>query len=117
MDTTKESFESDKFSAKKRIKTGILIGILLFFLAVGVYAAAMLMVSVMVMGCQKSPPEWVFEIVFIGFPLPLIFSSILTPYLYIKKLHKFWIFLSITLGIFLSCMIFFIWFLILTRYC
>jgi len=31
MDTTKESFESDKFSAKKRIKTGILIGILLFF--------------------------------------------------------------------------------------
>ncbi len=104
-------------SDKKRLTTGILIGVGLFILSAGVYAVAILMVSVMVFGCTKSPPEWVYLIVLIGFPIPLIFSSIIVPYLFIKRQRVIWIVLVSVAGIIFSIVIFFVWFLILTQYC
>jgi len=109
--------EPELSSDKKRVPIGITIGVVLLLLAAATTAAAFLMVSVMVMGCRKSPPEWIFMIVFIGFPIPLIISSIVTPYLYIIKQRAFWIVLSLVGGVFLSCVIYFVWFLILTQYC
>jgi len=109
--------ESENFTDKKRIPIGISIGVIMLSLTAAATAVAIFMVSVMVFGCQKSPPEWVFMFVFIGFPIPLIISSIVTPYLYIKKQRAFWIILSLVGGVFLSCVIFFVWFLILTQYC
>ncbi len=109
--------ETEITSDKKRVPIGIASGIVLLLLAARITALAFLMVSVMVFGCRKSPPEWVFMFVFIGFPIPLIISSIVTPYLYIKKQRAFWIILSLVGGVFLSCVIFFVWFLILTQYC
>jgi hypothetical protein len=102
---------------RKRIFTGVLIGIILLILAAGIYSMAILMVSVMVMGCTKSPPEWVYLIVFIGLPLPLIISTILVPYLYIKKQRVIWMIFTPLAGLSLSGLIFLIWFIILTQYC
>ncbi|HQY20980.1 MAG TPA: hypothetical protein PK294_10830 [Ignavibacteria bacterium] len=102
---------------KKHIAKGILIGFIILILAAVAAGSAFLMVSVIVMGCVKSPPEWVYMLVLFGFPIPLIMTSIVVPYLYIKKQKVIWMVLTPVAGIILSCMIFFVWFLILTRYC
>lgn len=102
---------------RKRIITAVLIGIILLIIAAGIYSMAILMVSVMVMGCMKSPPDWVYLIVFIGLPLPLIIATVLVPYLYIKKQRVIWMIFTPVAGISLSGLIFLIWFLILTQYC
>lgn len=109
--------EQQNFSDKKHITVGIIIGIILLTLTAGIYAMAMLMVSVMVIGCVKSPPEWVYTIVFLGFPIPLIITSIVDSYLYIKRQRVIWIIFTPIIGLFLSCVIFLIWFIILTQYC
>jgi len=113
----KSLMELRNSSDKKRVVIGIAMGAVFLLLAAGTTALAFLMVSVMVFGCRESPPEWVFMFVFIGFPIPLIISSIVTSYLYIKKQRTSWIILSLVGGVFMSCGIFFVWFLILTRYC
>ncbi|MBK9330926.1 MAG: hypothetical protein IPM96_00645 [Ignavibacteria bacterium] len=102
---------------RSRILTGIITGIVLLFLTAGATSLAVFMVSILVFGCTHSLPEWLYYIVFFGVPLPLIFTSIIVPYLYIKKQKAVWIILSLISGILLSCFIFFIWFLILTQYC
>ncbi|MBK8551991.1 MAG: hypothetical protein IPL53_13370 [Ignavibacteria bacterium] len=109
--------EPQNSSERKRIIKGILIGIVIFLLSAGVFSMAILMVSVMVMGCTKSPPDWVYMIVFFGFPIPLIITSIVVPYLYIKRQRVIWMFFTPIAGLFLSCLTFLIWFLILTQYC
>ncbi|MEO6695701.1 MAG: hypothetical protein ABIY50_01345 [Ignavibacteria bacterium] len=104
-------------SDKNRIGFGIAIGIIMLFLAAGVTSLAILMVSVFIFGCTKSPPEWIYTFIFIGFPIPLVIASIVEPYLYIKRQRMFWQVLTPVFALFLSCLIFLIWFLILTRYC
>ncbi|MBK6774189.1 MAG: hypothetical protein IPG78_19010 [Ignavibacteria bacterium] len=100
-----------------RLLKGVLIGIILFILAAGASSLAFFMVSILVFGCTKSPPDWVYLLVFLGFPIPLIFASIIVPYLYIKSQRTIWIILTLMSGIFISCLLFLIWFLILTQYC
>lgn len=100
-----------------RIIGGVAIGILLLLLTAGASALSMFMVSILVFGCVKSPPDWVFSIVFIGFPVPLIISSIIIPYLFIKKMKYGYMMITAIAGILMSCLIFIIWFLILTKYC
>ncbi|MBS1552432.1 MAG: hypothetical protein JST15_10250 [Bacteroidetes bacterium] len=102
---------------RKRLFIAVSIGVVLLILSAGISSLAYFMVSILVFGCVKSPPDWVYLIIFIGFPVPLIISSIVVPYLYIKRQRTFWIILTIMSGVFISCMIFLIWFLILTRYC
>ena len=109
--------ETKNSSEKKRILIGILFGVLLLILSAGFYALAIFMASLMLFGCVKSPPDWLYEILFIGFPIPLIFTSAIAPLLYIKEKKWPWIVLSIASGIFLSCLTFIIWFIILTQYC
>lgn len=109
--------EPNNSDERKRLITGILIGIILLILSAGIYSMAILMVSVMVMGCTKSPPEWVYLIVFAGLPLPLIITSILVPYFYIKRKRTILIVFTPLVGLSLCCILFFIWFLILTQYC
>ncbi len=109
--------EPENSENRKRITTAVLIGIILLILAAGIYSMAILMVSVMVMGCTKSPPEWVYLIVFIGLPIPLIITTILIPYFYIQKKRAIWMIFTPLVGLSLCCMIFLIWFLILTQYC
>ncbi|MEP7146230.1 MAG: hypothetical protein ABI792_04385 [bacterium] len=109
--------ESITSSDRKRFLTGIFIGIGILILAALVTALAFLMVSVIVFGCTKSPPEWIYMFVFAGFPIPLIIISIVVPYLYIKRQRLLWMIFAPIAGLFLSCLIFFIWFLILTQYC
>ncbi|MEO8447408.1 MAG: hypothetical protein ABI528_07930 [bacterium] len=89
----------------------------MLIISAGLYATAMLMVSVFVFGCRKSPPDWVFMIAFIGYPVPLIIASAVMPYLYIKKQKIIWTIITAVLAIFLSCIIFLIFFLVLTQYC
>jgi hypothetical protein len=101
----------------KRILTGILLGIFLLALTAGASALSIFMVSLLVFGCVQSPPEWVYSIVFFGFPIPLIFSSIIIPYMFIKRVKVTYIMITGVAGVIMSCMIFFVWFLILTRYC
>ncbi|MBK6507157.1 MAG: hypothetical protein IPG02_16235 [Ignavibacteria bacterium] len=100
-----------------RILAGVAIGILLLLLTAGASALSMFMVSLLVFGCVTSPPDWIYSIVFIGFPLPLIISSIIIPYMFIKKMKVAYIMITGVAGLIMSCMIFFVWFLILTRYC
>lgn len=109
--------DSNTSNDRKRLLTGVLIGIILFTLAAGVSMLAFFMVSILVFGCTKSPPDWVYMLVFIGFPVPLVFASIIVPYLYIKRQRTIWIILTLMSGIFISCLLFLIWFLILTQYC
>jgi hypothetical protein len=109
--------ESGIGDGKKRITTGVVSGIILVIISAGLYSIALFMASLLVFGCVKSPPDWVYMILFAGFPVPLLAASVTAPYLYIKKQHFMWIILSFASGIFLSCLIFLIWFLILTRYC
>jgi len=104
-------------SEKKRLTVGIIWGVVLILLSGGTYALAIFMASLLLFGCMHSPPEWHYEILFVGFPIPLVFASIIVPLLYIKKQKWPWIVLTIVGGVFLSCLIFFIWFLILTKYC
>ncbi len=104
-------------SEKKRLIIGISLGVLLLIIAAGIYAAGIMMASMFVFGCVKSPPDWLYGIFFIGFPIPLVFISIIVPLLYIKRQRWMWIVLSIFSGIFLSGLVFLIWFLILTQYC
>ncbi len=101
----------------KRVLLGILLGILLLVITSGVSALSVFMVSLLVFGCVSSPPDWLFSVIFFGFPIPLVISSILIPYLYIKRSKASLIVLSAVSGLFSSCMIFFVWFLLLTRYC
>ena len=96
---------------------GVAIGIVLLLLTAGAYALSMFMVSLLVFGCVTSPPDWVYSIVFIGFPAPLIVSSIIIPYMFIKRMKVAYMMITGVAGIIMSCMIFFVWFLILTRYC
>ena len=112
-----DSINSEYSNNRKRLLTGVLIGITLLILAAGASSLAFFMVSILVFGCTKSPPEWVYMLVFIGFPVPLIFASIVVPYLYIKSQRTIWIILALMSGIFISCLLFLIWFLILTQYC
>lgn len=107
----------NNLSESKRIPSGILIGIVLLLLTGGATALAVFMVSILVFGCVQSPPDWLYTFMFAGFPLPLIITSVIVPYLYIKKQKTVRIILTIGSGVFLSCMIFLIWFLILTKYC
>lgn len=109
--------EPNNTTQRKRIVTGVLIGIIMLILAAGIYSMAILMVSVLVFGCTKSPPDWVFMIVFLGFPVPLIISTISVPYLYIKRQRVIWIIFTPLVSLSLSCLLFLIWFLILTQYC
>ncbi len=102
---------------KTRRKTGILLGIFLFLLSVGFYGIALFMVSLSVFGCVKSPPDWIYLIVAVGFPIPLIITTIVVPYLYISRQKWPWIVLCIAAGIFLSCVVYLIFFITLTRYC
>lgn len=113
----KTGMEPKNSDDRKRIITGVLIGFILLILAAGIYSMAILMVSVMVMGCTKSPPEWVYLIVFAGLPLPLIITSVLVPYFYIKRKRTIVIVFTPLVGLSLSCILFLIWFLILTQYC
>ncbi|MBL8008386.1 MAG: hypothetical protein JNJ56_12715 [Ignavibacteria bacterium] len=102
---------------RKRLVKGILAGIFLFVVSAGLYSLAVFSVSILVFGCVKSPPDWLYLIIFAGFPLPLLISSVTAPVIYIKNLNKIWIVLTLAGGLFLSCLIFLIWFLILTQYC
>jgi len=109
--------EPNNTTERKRIVTGVLIGIIMLILAAGIYSMAILMVSVLVFGCTKSPPDWVYLIVFLGFPIPLIISTIAVPYLYIKRQRVIWMIFTPLVSLSLSCLLFLIWFLILTQYC
>ncbi|MEO8665289.1 MAG: hypothetical protein ABI462_07320 [Ignavibacteria bacterium] len=109
--------ESQNLSETKRIWTGIAIGVGLIILSAGACAMGFLMVSVLVFGCTKSPPEWLFMFVFLGLPIPLIATSIVVPYLYIKRQRTIWILFTPVVGVFLSVIIFFTFFIILTQYC
>lgn len=102
---------------KRRLLIGVSIGIILLILTGCIHALAILMVSVLVFGCTHSPPDWVYMIVFFGFPIPLIIASIVVPYLYIKKQKLIRMIVTLVAGIYLSCLIFLVWFLLLTRYC
>lgn len=113
----KKGMEPENSANRKRITTAILIGIILLILSAGIYSMAILMVSVMVMGCTKSPPEWVYLIVFIGLPVPLIITTILVPYFYTQKKSAVWMIFTPLVGLSFCCMIFLLWFLILTQYC
>jgi len=113
----KKILEPNISSDRKRITTGVLIGFIMLILAAGIYSLAFLMVSVMVMGCTKSPPDWVFLIVLIGFPIPLIISSIAVPYIYIKRQKVILMIFTPLVCLSLSGLLFLIWFLILTQYC
>ncbi|MEZ4824504.1 MAG: hypothetical protein R2942_19795, partial [Ignavibacteria bacterium] len=92
-------------------------GILLLIFSAIMSAFAIFSLTFMVFGCVKSPPDWLYLILVLGFPLPLIFGSIIIPYLYIQHKKFLWILLSFVISIFLSILIYIVWFLILTQYC
>ena len=102
---------------KKRRLVGVSSGILFFILSAGFYAVAVFMVGTTVLGCPESPPEWLYMIVVIGFPIPLLITTFLVPYLFIKRKKWPLIVLTIVAGIFMSCIIYLIFFIILTQYC
>lgn len=108
---------NDSPADSKRITIGIVIGFLYLIVSAGLYALAIFMVSILVFACVHSIPDWVYMIVFIGFPLPLVFSSIIVPILYIKRKRWQWILLTTVAGIFLSCVVFLVWFITLTQNC
>lgn len=102
---------------RSRLLTGIITGIVMLLLTAGITSLVIFMVSILVFGCQQIPPDWLYYIVFFGVPLPLILTSVIVPYLYIKRQKPVWIILSAIAGLIISCFVFFIWFLILTQYC
>lgn len=102
---------------RKRQVKGILAGVFLFVVSSGLYYLAVLFVSILIFGCVKSLPDWLYLIIFAGFPIPLLIASVTAPVVYIKNLNKIWIVLILAGGLFLSCLIFIVWFLILTQYC
>lgn len=109
---------NDNFAGwRKRQIKGILAGIFLLIVSAGIYSIAVFSVSILVFGCVKSPPDWLYLFFFAGFPLPLIIASFAAPVIYVKNLNKIWIVLTLAGSLFLSCLIFLIWFLILTQYC
>lgn len=103
--------------SRKRILIGILIGIILLIVTGGIYALAIFFVSILVFACMQSPPDWVYMIVFVGFPIPMIISSIVIPYQFFKKKKWAWMILCFFLGLFFSALIYLIWFLIMSQYC
>lgn len=102
---------------KKRIFYALIIGTFLIILSAALYAVAVFMVSMLVFACRESLPDWLYATIFAGFPVPLIYVSIVIPYLY--YIRKSWTYLMFNAGagLFMSGLIFLIWFLILTKYC
>ncbi|MBV6478407.1 MAG: hypothetical protein HGGPFJEG_01162 [Ignavibacteria bacterium] len=95
----------------------IFTGIFLIAISAAIYSLAVFFMGILVFGCLNSPPDWIYLIVIVGIPIPLLISDLFSVYLLYKQQNYLWIVLTVVSGIFISAVVYLLWFIIMSRYC
>ena len=103
--------------SKANLINSILFCFLLIAISAGVYSLALFFMGILVFGCLNIPPDWIYLIIIIGIPIPLLISDIIAVYFFYNKKSVLLILLSIFGGILLTALIFLIWFFVMANYC